>query len=701
MPKRWIAALLSVSLLFGTLSQATPVLLSVGGEENGLVVQAGTVRLNAESGSYSFSGGVKILGDGFSLSANQGRYDARTDQLSVSGNVRVRIEDESVISASALQYNGTSGAWQAEDFGLVSDDGERVAARRAVSADGVAWQLEKVAYTPCEVCADDPNPDWQLRAGSARLGVNEQQIYMEEVQFVSGNRVLLTLPYLQVASQEAERLEGWLRPTLDYSSQLGLSVGLSYFWPMGTARDVTLGGIGHFERLSPDALSTTYRYRQAFTQGTLQFTGQTTAIAEASGGYRADDFTLGQTSFGSANRLEAQFMLHEQLRLKADWMTFSDASYPGRFGFYDPSGKLNEVALSWSDGRSRADVAIIDDWDLGDTPRQTMRLRPSLRFDLYRDAAPGQVFNIEGRWRALTLAGQSRQRDADLRLSQASSWRLEPFSLGSWAAVSLGASSAEDGGSGQRADLSLSLHGSYLSNETRNGSRVRPWVTLAGSQQNSDGLSPASLVNSAPLLSAQDLARAQDLSQSLDRAPFPTGIAALGIDIQYPAAHTSLALAQVDASRSYAPVSSGLNQGLYLLLDSLWQPETGYRARANLQASEEDALRHATLAIGYAESAYNWSLGLTQADFDQRQTRLNSSLGGVINANWDGSLALSYDLERADHFTLTSTLDYLEDCIGFEFDMTYAQDGKHQKVEIEVRMGLEQLGDFMLGQLDL
>ena len=48
MPKRWIAALLSVSLLFGTLSQAAPVLLSVGGEENGLVVQAGTVRLNAD-----------------------------------------------------------------------------------------------------------------------------------------------------------------------------------------------------------------------------------------------------------------------------------------------------------------------------------------------------------------------------------------------------------------------------------------------------------------------------------------------------------------------------------------------------------------------------------------------------------------------------------------------------------------------------
>ena len=120
-------------------------------------------------------------------------------------------------------------------------------------------------------------------------------------------------------------------------------------------------------------------------------------------------------------------------------MTFSEASYPGRFGFYDPSGKLNEVALSWSDGRSRADVAIIDDWDLGDTPRQTMRLRPSLRFDLYRDAAPGQVLNMEGRWRALTLAGQSRQNDADLRLSQASSWRLESFSLGSWAAVSLGA----------------------------------------------------------------------------------------------------------------------------------------------------------------------------------------------------------------------------------------------------------------------
>ena len=132
MPKRWIAALLSVSLLFGTLSQATPVLLSVGGEENGLVVQAGTVRLNAGSGSYSFSGGVKILGDGFSLSAAQGRYDARTDQLSVSGSVRVRIEDESVISASALQYNGTSGAWQAEDFGMVSDSGERVAARAAL-----------------------------------------------------------------------------------------------------------------------------------------------------------------------------------------------------------------------------------------------------------------------------------------------------------------------------------------------------------------------------------------------------------------------------------------------------------------------------------------------------------------------------------------------------------------------------------------
>ena len=58
-------------------------------------------------------------------------------------------------------------------------------------------------------------------------------------------------------------------------------------------------------------------------------------------------------------------------------------------------------------------------------------------------------------------------------------------------------------------------------------------------------------------------------------------------------------------------------------------------------------------------------------------------------------------MERANRYRLTSSLDYLEDCIGFEFDMTYEQDGKRQQVEIEIRMGLDQLGDFMLGQLDL
>ena len=126
---------------------------------------------------------------------------------------------------------------------------------------------------------------------------------------------------------------------------------------------------------------------------------------------------------------------------------------------------------------------------------------------------------MEGRWRALTLASRAA-KTMPTYASARHRLPLEPFSLGSRAAVSLGASSAEDG-DGQRADLSLSLHANtVLMRPAMAGSPLQRLFPVALEE-----LSPASLVNSAPLLSAQDLARrSQPKSGS---CAFPTGLAAL------------------------------------------------------------------------------------------------------------------------------------------------------------------------------
>lgn len=98
--------------------------------------------------------------------------------------------------------------------------------------------MESASYTPCEPCKKNPDKPvvWQIKASEVTHDEEEHRISYRNARFELYGVPVAYTPYFSHPDGSIERKSGFLSPTFSLDSELGFSVGTSYYWPLHRIR---------------------------------------------------------------------------------------------------------------------------------------------------------------------------------------------------------------------------------------------------------------------------------------------------------------------------------------------------------------------------------------------------------------------------------------------------------------------------------
>ncbi len=278
--------------------------------------------LIAEGNVEAFQGDVR-------LRAQSITYDQKTGALIITGPITIEDGPDITILASQAELSRDLRDGLLTGARLVLNQQLQLASVEMNRVGGRYTQLYKTAVTSCKVCDDGRPPLWQIRAKRVVHDQQERQLYFDEAQFRIGNVPVLYLPRLRLPDPTLDRATGFLIPSFRTTSQLGTGIKVPYFIKLGDHRDLTLTPY-----LSRRTSTLEFRYRQAFTNGRIEFNGAITR----------DDLRPGETRgylFG-----EGQFDLARDYVLTFDLETTSDDAYLKDYSYSDKDRLDSEVAIT-------------------------------------------------------------------------------------------------------------------------------------------------------------------------------------------------------------------------------------------------------------------------------------------------------------------------------------------------------------------
>lgn len=281
------------------------------------------------AGRLIASGSVEIWQDSVRLTAQRVVFDDRRDHLQVDGPITLSDGPDILFLADSAELSPDLRAGIITSARIVLDRQLQITAASMVRDPSGINQLTSVVASSCPVCAADPTPLWEIRAARVTHDENTDQLRFERAQFRFAGVPIFYLPRLRLPGPGLDRSRGVLPPIVNLDSDLGLSVGLPYFIPLGDTQDVTvtpmlstegLGGLG-------------FRWRMARPNGGIEIGGQITRDNILPGELRGYAY------------VRALFALSNDFRLSTDLIGASDRSYLETYDITDAPRLSAHVTL--------------------------------------------------------------------------------------------------------------------------------------------------------------------------------------------------------------------------------------------------------------------------------------------------------------------------------------------------------------------
>jgi len=282
-------------------------------------------------------GNVEALFGTTRLTASRIIYDRRAETLKLEGPLTIKNGDSFLILASSAELDRDLRNGLMRSARLVLNQQLQLAAYQMNRVNGRYSQLYKAAVTSCRVCGSTEPPLWQIRAKRVIHDQSERQLYFENALFLIRDVPVFYLPRLRLPDPTLKRATGFLIPSIRRNSQLATGIKTPYFIRMGDYRDLTLTPY-----LSSETRTLEFRYRQAFRNGGLTFTG---AVSQ-------DTLQPGQTrAYVFAN---GRFDMRRDFTLEFDIEATTDNSYLQNYDYSDKDRLDSEVSIT----RTRRDEYI-------------------------------------------------------------------------------------------------------------------------------------------------------------------------------------------------------------------------------------------------------------------------------------------------------------------------------------------------------
>jgi len=297
---------------------------------------ADEMSFDRENRVVSAFGNVEITYGDRTLLADKITYSQDTDIVQASGNITILEPSGETLFADQITITGDLKDGLVRNIGVILADRSRLAANGAKRSGAVVTELRQGVYSPCNLCADDPDapPLWQIKAVRVIHDKRSKTIeYRDAWLEVYGYPVLYT-PYFIHPDPSVRRKAGFLAPGFGGSSDLGFVTRLPYFYPFDDTSDVT--AIPAFSE--SEGFQLTLDYRKRFKEGKLDT--QVSGINDSEGDFRGHIFT------------EGLWDINKTWRAGFDVNRATDDTYLRRFGFDSPPVLESRVFAEGFRGRN-------------------------------------------------------------------------------------------------------------------------------------------------------------------------------------------------------------------------------------------------------------------------------------------------------------------------------------------------------------
>jgi LPS-assembly protein len=279
-------------------------------EAPGTIHWSGCRMTVAANGDTELTGDVAVSVDGKEMHCDHLSYLASTQELKMSGTVR--LEDAEVrITGETGDYSNSGSQLSHAQFEMLQHPG-RGEAEAISTVQPNVYELKNVTYTTCPKGI----ADWELRARSITLDTNTLRGVGHHTVVVFKDVPILYLPWISFPLSSA-RQSGFLYPTLGSSSQSGAIFSIPWYWNIAPNQDLTATPTVYTRR-GVD-LGAEYRLLEKHGQGTLRIN------------YLPSDNQLANAN-RSWQRLDAIDEIGGQWRVRVNAQNVSDTHYFEDFG---------------------------------------------------------------------------------------------------------------------------------------------------------------------------------------------------------------------------------------------------------------------------------------------------------------------------------------------------------------------------------
>ena len=227
--------------------------------DDGFYLEADTLIRDEKNGPVIARGEVEARYRGKVVRAQEVTYDRASGVATAKGAVTIINPDGSVETADEARLDKDFETGFASGFAARLADGSQIAAATVTRRSPTVDELSKAIYTPCEVCAENPNPTWSVQADKVtRDTAKGLIIYRHAVIRVKGVP-LVYLPAFWMPAPDATAKSGLLTPRIGLTDRRGFSYEQPYLQVLSPYSDIVVSP--QFNTSINPFLNLTYRKR--------------------------------------------------------------------------------------------------------------------------------------------------------------------------------------------------------------------------------------------------------------------------------------------------------------------------------------------------------------------------------------------------------------------------------------------------------
>ncbi|HXV00294.1 MAG TPA: LPS assembly protein LptD [Caulobacteraceae bacterium] len=208
----------------------------------GFYLEANTLIRDETNHTVTAEGSVVARYQGRVLRADELDYQTETGIVTAHGHVTVINPDGTTQFATAMTLDKDMSEGVAIGFSTRLQNDVKIAAARTQRRNADVTELDRVIFTPCQVCAENgqSKPTWSIRARKVVEDKARHTLYFQDAVIQVKGVGILYLPAFYTADPSAARKSGFLLPVVTISGSRGFSYEQPYYQVITPSTDITI-----------------------------------------------------------------------------------------------------------------------------------------------------------------------------------------------------------------------------------------------------------------------------------------------------------------------------------------------------------------------------------------------------------------------------------------------------------------------------